>query len=206
MYKIKNILSGVLAVATIATMSVTVFATDYGQAPASSSSGTTVTTPVATTAVSSETVAGAIAEAENTDSTSTEDTNVVASVEVASTSNLKLSASVVKELANSEDTTLKIISPKLTIEIASSDVKNVKKVDLSTKKVVNTQNVSIVKFKSKKELGMEIKVVVTACKLSPAKLKKAHVYCDGVDLGAVELNEDGDPVITVTKGGTYTIK
>lgn len=42
--------------------------------------------------------------------------------------------------------------------------------------------------------------------MSAKKLAKAHVYCDGEDLGPVELDENGVPVITVTKGGVYEIK
>ncbi len=37
-------------------------------------------------------------------------------------------------------------------------------------------------------------------------LANAHVYCNGEDMGPVELDEDGNPVITVTKGGEYVIK
>ena len=42
--------------------------------------------------------------------------------------------------------------------------------------------------------------------MSDEKLKNAQVYNGDTSLGDVEINEDGDPVITVSKGGTYTIK
>lgn len=61
-------------------------------------------------------------------------------------------------------------------------------------------------MRSKKDFGCEVKITVTTCKMSAEKLATAHVYCDGEDMGPVELDENGNPVITVTKGGEYIIK
>ena len=42
--------------------------------------------------------------------------------------------------------------------------------------------------------------------MSADDLAKAHVYYNGEDLGSVEIDENGNPVFTVTKGGKYEIK
>ena len=73
-------------------------------------------------------------------------------------------------------------------------------------KVYSSAKRAVVKMRSKKDFGCEVKIALTNCKMSAEKLENAHVYCDGEDLGPVVLNEDGVPVITVTKGGTYEIK
>lgn len=185
----KKALSVAVAVLTTATLAVTAFAADYADVPVFNS------TPSETVSVKTEEVKDVIAKADN----------AAASVEVSSTQNLSLNASVMKALAGSKNTVLEIVSPKATISIDASTITKTRKIDLSAK-VYGSEKRTVVKMRSVKDFGCEVKITVTSCKLSAAKLAKAHVYCDGVDLGAVELDENGNPVITVTKGGTYIIK
>ena len=182
---LKKIVSMALAVVTTFAVSVTALAADYKVAP-------TFPANIPSTSVSSSEVKNAISAGS-------------ATVTVASERSITLGASVMKKLANSEGKTLTIESDDVTISIESDSVTNVKKVNLSMK-VINTENKTTIRMKSKAELGCEAKIVVTTCKMSAEKLANAHVYCDGVDLGPVELTEEGYPVITVTKGGVYTIK
>ncbi len=42
--------------------------------------------------------------------------------------------------------------------------------------------------------------------MSAKKLASAHWYLDGEDMGPVDLDEDGNPVVTLTKGGKVEIK
>lgn len=185
----KKITGAVAATAAIAVLAVTAFATDYVQAPTFSN------TPSQLVSVTTSELNDAIENAgEKT-----------ACVEVKSTNSLSLSSSVLKTLNKNEDSVLKIISPKAEISIDALTIKKVRKVDLSMR-VYSSEKITVLKMKSKKDFGCTIEIAVTSCKLSAEQLAKAHVYCDNEDLGPVEVNESGVPVITVTKGGTYTIK
>ncbi len=190
----KKMLSAVLAVATTATLAVTAFAADYATAPVFPS------TPVESVSVKTESINDAIDKAESADAEEAK----VATVEVKSVNQLKVSPSVIKNLKNAE-AVLEIVSPKATISIDPETITKVRKLDLSMK-IYGSEKRSVVKFRGKKEFGCEVQIEVTSCKLSSEKLAKAHVYCDGQDLGAVEINDAGNPVITVTKAGTYIIK
>lgn len=128
-----------------------------------------------------------------------------AEVKVTSTKTLSISADTISKLAENEEATLEIKSPKLTITLDAKDIKSAKKVNLSST-IKNSPRQTVLTFASKKDFGCAIKVKVTSCKLSIAKLKTAHVYCDGEDLGPVVLDSAGNPIITVTKGGKYVIK
>lgn len=200
----KRTLSAAIAVLTTAALAVTAYAADYAQAPSFSE------TPQESVSVKTDDISNAIDQAvaidvDTDDDSSEAEEKKVATVEVKSTNNLAISPSIMKKLDKSEDTVLEIVSPKAVISIDSSTITKARKIDLSMK-VYGTSSRSVVKMKSKKNFGCEVKIAVTSCKLSANKLAKAHVYCDGEDLGPVELNEDGVPVITATKGGTYEIK
>ncbi|MGN0674747.1 MAG: hypothetical protein ACI4KG_03285 [Oscillospiraceae bacterium] len=202
----KRTLSAAVAVLTTAVLAVTAYAADYAQAPSFSE------TPRESVAVKTEDISEAIDNAvvvdtdtDKGDDSSKSEEKKVATIEVKSVETLTVSPSIMKKLDKSEDTVLEIVSPKAVISIDSSTITKARKIDLSMK-VYGSSSRSVVKMRSKKDFGCEVKIEVTSCKLSAKKLAKAHVYCDGVDLGPVELNEDGVPVITATKGGTYEIK
>lgn len=195
----KRLISAVIAAASAMTMVLSVSAADYASNP--TYSGTPSQSVSAPTAEIKEAVKDAVANAvSNADGDAS-----VASVEVASTRRLQITTSVIKELAKSDNAVLEIASPKATISIDSSTIKKVRNVDLSME-ITNSKNRTTIDMRSKKDFGCEVKITVTSCKMSPEKLAKAHVFCDGEDLGPVELDEDGNPVITVTKGGEYIIK
>lgn len=203
----KRIVGVFAAVVLAAAMSVSAFAADYGSAPSYSD---TTSTSSSTT---SEEVGNSIDDAvKNADSESGE---VKATVEVENTKNLILTADVLKKLKKTEDGALEIVSPKLTISIDAGSIKNATKINLSSS-VSNTTKSTTVKMATKAKFGCEVKITVTSCKMSKAALKKAHVYVTvkdpktgkdvTKDLGSVELDENGNPVITATQGGTYEIK
>ena len=183
---IKKIISACVAAVTVLSMSLTVFAADYSTSPSYTPSTTGTST---VEVISSESVS----------STSSE-----ATVNVDSLSRVTVTASALKNVAKN-DVELTIVAKRATLSIDPSTVKKVGKLDLSSK-ISNSAKSSRIKFRSKKDFGCEVKVTLTGCKMSAERLAKAHVYCNGQDLGPVELNEDGVPVITVTKGGTYEIK
>lgn len=203
----KRIVSVFAAVVLAAAMSVSAFAADYGSAPSYSD---TTSTSSSTT---SEEVSNSIDEAvKNADSESGE---VKATVEVENTKNLILTADTLKKLKKTENGTLEIVSPKLTISIDADSIKNATKINLSSS-VSNTKKSTTVKLVTKSKFGCEVKITVTSCKMSKAALEKAHVYVTTkdprtgkdviTDLGPVELDENGYPVITAKQGGEYTIK
>lgn len=196
----KKLVSAVAALTMVASMSMTAFAADYASAPvipSSSSSSSSATT---------EEITGAIDNAVDADdSKGEEEAKKVATVEVKSTKNLSVKPSTIKDLAKKEDTVLEIVAPKATISIDSSTIKKAKNVDL-TVKIVNSKSKTKLDFRSKKDFGCEVKITLTECKMSAAKLKNAHWYLNGEDMGPVELDEDGNPVITLTKGGEVEIK
>lgn len=117
---------------------------------------------------------------------------------------VSVSSSTVKDLAASGGT-LVIEAPEATVSIDSSTITKAKKIDL-TMKVYGSASRSVIDMRSKKDFGCEVEITVKTCKMSEAKLAKAHVYCNGEDLGKVELNDAGQPVVTATKGGKYIIK
>lgn len=209
---IKKLLSTAIAVVMTASMSATVFAADYGQEPvfpSTPSTSSSATSSEISTAIS-EAVSSAVADAVtaestgDTDSSDKSEAKATAVVEVKSVKSLTIKSTTIKDLVKS-GVTLEIVSPTATVTIDPATVTKARKVDLSMK-VVNTTSRTKVDFKSKKDFGCEVKITLTACKMSAKKLANAHVYCDGEDLGPVELDEDGLPVITVTKGGEYVIK
>ena len=184
----KRLISAVLAAMTAATLAVTAFAADYAGPPVFSD------IPSQTVSVSNSELKEAVNSA----------SEGAVSVTANSVKTLSVSATVMKAL-DKADAVLEIVAPKATVTIDASTIKNTRKLDLSMK-VYSSAKRAVVKMRSKKDFGCEVKIALTNCKMSAEKLAKAHVYCDGADLGAVELNEDGVPVITVTKGGTYEIK
>lgn len=197
---IKKLVGAYVAVIATAALAVTSFAADYAVVPVFGGDTST------TVSVTTDTVTSAIDSAVAVDTSAADSADAkVATVEVKSVAQLTLNPSILKKLDKTEDTVLKIVSPKATISIDSSKVTKARKVDLSMK-MSNSSKKTVIKMRSRKDFGCEVKITVTSCKLSAAKLKTAHVYCNGEDLGPVELDENGLPVITVTKGGTYEIK
>ena len=184
----KRIVSAILAAMTAATLAVTAFAADYAMPPVFTD------TPSQTVSVSNSELKEAVSGASEGNVT----------VKANSVKTLSVSASVLKAL-DKADAVLEIVSPKATITIDASTITKTRKLDLSMK-VYSSAKRAVVKMRSKKDFGCEVKIALTNCKMSAEKLEKAHVYCNGEDLGPVVLNEDGVPVITVTKGGTYEIK
>lgn len=187
----KRLVSAVIAAVSAMTMVLSVSAADYASNP------TYAGTPSQSVSVPTSELKNA---AKSAVSGSSE-----ASVEVTSTRKLQIATSVIKELAKSKDAVLEIVSPKATITIDSSTITKVRNVDLSME-ITNSKNRTTIDMRSRKDFGCEVKITVTTCKMSAEKLAKAHVYCDGEDMGPVEIDEDGNPVITVTKGGEYVIK
>lgn len=181
---VKRILSGFIAVAMVAAMSFTVCAADYAKDP---DFKTTVTDD------GSKVI------------TQIRVKNKVATVKTDSLDNVKLTADIMKDLAAGKAKTLVVESDEATISIDSAKVTKVTKLDLSMD-IESTDKETVIEMKSDTDLGCEVKITVKSCKLSAEALKTAHVFCGDEDLGPVELTADGKPIITVTKGGTYTIR
>lgn len=190
----KKLASAILALAMTAAMSVTAYAADYGLVPVFSSTAsesTPATTEELTSAVTS--------------ATETSKGEAVANVQVATTVGLTVKPTVLKELAKKDGGVLEIVAPKATISIDASTITNARNVNLSMK-VSNTKSRTVINMASKKNFGCEVKITLTGCKMSTEKLEKAHWYLNGKDMGPVELDEDGNPVVTLTKGGKIEIK
>lgn len=186
MKSVKKIVSVVCAFIMTASVAVTAFAADYAQPIA----------PIGPIAPTNSTVS-------STDVKELANGGTVA-VNVSS-ARLVIKPSTLRALAEKDEAAIEFVSPKTTITIEADSVKKVARIDLSMK-VTNSASRTRIKMKSNKNFGAEVKITVTSCKMSAKALAKAHVYCDGEDLGPVELDENGYPVITVTKGGTYEIK
>lgn len=193
----KKLASAVIALAMTAAMSVTAYAADYAYVP--------VFNPGASesTAATSDEMSSAISSAVET-TTDGED-KAVASITVSSTKDLAVKPSVMKDLAKKDNGVLEIVAPKATISIDASTITKARNVDLSMK-VTNSTARTIINLRSKKNFGCEVKITLTECKLSAKKLASAHWYLDGEDMGPVELDEDGNPVVTLTKGGKVEVK
>ncbi len=183
----KRLVSAVLAAMTAATLAVTALAADYAEPPVFTS------TPSQTVSVTTSELKEAVNGASGT-----------VSVTANSVKTLSISATVLKAL-DKADAVLEIVSPKAIVSIDASTITKTRKLDLSMK-VYSSAKRAVVKMRNKKDFGCEVQITLIDCKMSAENLANAHVYCDGEDLGPVVLNEDGAPVITVTKGGTYEIK
>ncbi len=224
--RFKKIACAIVAVAAIAAMSVSVYAADYGSEPSYSDSSSSQ--PSAPAGEVNNAIDNAVEEAPvsnvvdnaldtviNSGDSEEAKAPVVATVEVKNTNKLVLNASTVKKLTQTDDSVLEIVAPKATISIDSASISKVKKVDLSMS-VKSASNSTRIVMKSSAEFGCEVKITVTSCKMKPSTLKKAHVYVTKVDpetgkkveedLGPVEIDENGNPVITATQGGEYTIR
>lgn len=186
----KKAISVVLTVLMTAALAVTVYAADYSS-------------PLTNMAPSVSVATAGVKDALKTT------VNGTASIEVKTTASLPVSASTIKSLKASKDGVLEIKAPKATISIDAATVKKVVKVDLSSK-IYSSAKKAVVDFRasSKKKFNCEVKITLTDCKMSKEKLANAHLYRDGEDLGTefIEINEAGQPVITVTTGGKYEIK
>ena len=193
----KKLASAILALAMTAAMSVTAYAADYGQVPVFNQS-TSESTSATTDEISSAINNAVEAEVDGED-------KAVATVTVTSTKELPVKASVLKDLAKKDNGVLEIVAPKATISNDASTVKKARPIDLSMK-VTNGKSRTIINLRSKKTFGCEVKITITECKLSAKKLANAHWYLDGEDMGPIELDEDGNPVVTLTKGGKVEIK
>lgn len=194
---IKKLAGAVIALAITASMSVTAYAADYGTVPVfggSTTESTSATSEEMTNAISS----AVEAEVDGED-------KAVASVTVASTKNLAVAPSVMKELAKKDGGVLEIVAPKATISIDASTITKARNLDLSMN-VTNSKARTVINLRSKKSFGCEVKITLTECKMSAKKLASAHWYLDGEDMGPVDLDEDGNPVVTLTKGGKVEIK
>lgn len=189
----KKLASAILALAMTAALSVTAYAADYGLAPVPA------TTPSASTPATTEELTDAVTSVVESAS------GAVANVKVATTVGLTVKPTVLKELAQKADGVLEIVAPKATISIDASTITKARNVNLSMK-VTNTKSRTVINMASKKDFGCEVKITITSCKLSAEKLKSAHWYLNGEDMGPVELDEDGNPVVTLTKGGKIEIK
>lgn len=193
----KKLAGAVIALAMTASMSVTAYAADYGNVPVyngSVSESTPATSDEMTSAINN----AVAAEVDGED-------KAVASVTVTSTKDLAVKPSVLKELAKKDGGVLEFVAPKATISIDASTITKARNIDLSMK-VTNSKTRTVVDLRSKKAFGCEVKITLTECKMSAKKLASAHWYLDGEDMGPVELDEDGNPVVTLTKGGKVEIK
>lgn len=211
----KKTVSAVSAVLMVAAVAVSAYAADYAQAPSfPSTPSNSVAVPTVTVnstinsaindAVSSAVDSAVDASGDSEAASGSEESKPVASVEVNSTSHLRISASAIRNVANN-DAALEIVAPKATFSIDSDDISKARSINLSST-ISNGRNSTTIKFDSKKDFGAEVKITLTACKMSKARLAKACLYCDGKKIGPVELDENGNPVITVSKGGKYVIK
>ncbi|MDE7279495.1 MAG: hypothetical protein K2N26_07205 [Oscillospiraceae bacterium] len=189
----KKLAGAVIALAMAASMSVTAYAADYGMVPvygSSASESTPATSEEMTSAIS-----GAVEDGDK----------AVATVTVTSTKDLAVKPSVLKELAKKDGGVLEIVAPKATVSIDASTITKARNLDLSMQ-VTNSKSRTVINLRSKKAFGCEVKITLTECKMSAKKLASAHWYLDGEDMGPVELDEDGNPVVTLTKGGKVEIK
>ena len=194
MKKTKKLTGIILAVTAAAALTVAAFAAEYASAPSFSdkpSQSTNVTT-------------GTLKDAIN-DASENNDGIAVATIEAASADNITLSANVMKALADKGNVILSIRTEEVSIEIDSSSIINTKKINLSMD-VKNTDNKTVIDFRSDADFGCEVKVIINNCRLSGKQLEKAHVYFNGEDTGIVETDENGLPFITAAKGGKYEIK
>ena len=185
----KKLASAILALAMTAAMSVTAYAADYGMAPVPT------TTASESTPATTEEITSAISSTKGD----------AASVQVATTVGLTVKPADLKELAKKDGGVLEFVAPKATISIDASTITKARNVNLSMK-VTNTKSRTVINMASKKDFGCEVKITLTSCKMSAEKLENAHWYLNGKDMGPVELDEDGNPVVTLTKGGKIEIK
>lgn len=207
----KKLASAVIALVMTASMSVTAYAVDYGMVPVyggSASESTPATSEEISSAIENaveSAVSDAVTDSDEGKEDSKDEGKAVATVTVTSTKDLAVKSSDLKTLAAKKDTVLEFVAPKATISIDASTITKARKLDLSMQ-VTNSKSRTVINLRSKKAFGCEVKITLTECKMSAKKLASAHWYLDGEDMGPVVLDEDGNPVVTLTKGGKIEIK
>lgn len=100
---------------------------------------------------------------------------------------------------------IKLKSYYATLYFNSSIFDKNSSIDLSMS-FTNTTGRAVINVKSDSDFGGSVKLELTSCTMSAKKLADAHWYKDGVDKGAVKINDNGYPEITITGGGKYTIE
>ena len=186
----KRLISAVLAAMTAATLAVTAFAADYAGPPVFSD------IPSQTVSVSNSELKEAVNSA----------SEGAVSVTANSVKTLSVSATVMKAL-DKADAVLEIVAPKATVTIDASTIKNTRKLDLSMK-VYSSAKRAVVKMRSKKDFGCEVKIALTNCKGSSlAELLLGDTYrvgkltAESVDLLDVLLRYGGCAVQNYRESG-----
>ena len=124
-------------------------------------------------------------------------------IDVGNISSYKLTSDDVKGVGSNKVIQLK--SNNVEMYLNSSVFEKQDEVDIGVV-ITNTSSKSELEFKNSSSFGCEVKIVLVTCDMHPRTLAKAHVYRNGVDLGAVKLTADGDPYFTASSGGKYVIR
>ncbi len=126
-------------------------------------------------------------------------------VNVSSLRNFSIDGSVMAALMKCDEAFLQINTDEVEIMIASASVTTTESVDISTS--VSAKNTRInVKFGDGSELGCNVSMTLLDCEISDDELAEMYVYRNSRKYSPVDLNVNNEPVINMSKGGSYEIK
>ncbi len=205
----KRIFSIFCAAAIILSVTSSVSALEYGEVPSfvPPNYNPGETTTVETTDDSGNTVEVSAIRAETVTSNILTSAVTSGAVVKMDTSTAKIKVSAIKNLAKLENATLEIVTSKYSIEINSEDITTPKNLNLAMS-VKNTDNLVVISTKQTGDFGLKMNVKVPTT-IPAAVLAKCHVYAivNGAveDLGLVEVDEQGNAIIPMEKGGKYVI-
>lgn len=113
--------------------------------------------------------------------------------------------SVMEAFKKCDDAFLRIKSSDVNIVISSASVTSSDKLDLSANVSGNDSRTTL-EIGSNDKFNCALKVTIYGCKIRENQLVDMYVYCNNKKHAPVELNIDNEPVINISKGGTYVIK
>ncbi|MBQ7980166.1 MAG: hypothetical protein IJ305_01000, partial [Oscillospiraceae bacterium] len=135
---------------------------------------------------------------------SIDEKNSVVTLNANSAKRFVLDESVVSAIRKCNGATLQIETSDYTMSIASSSVADVSKLDLSSDYNGNHSRASFTV--SDGADSCVIKVILTNCEINSNDYENMRLYVNNQKPSVVNLTIDEEPILLISKSGTYTIK
>ena len=126
-------------------------------------------------------------------------------VKAASIKRFVIDESVITAFSKCKNANLYIVSSDAVIAINSSSVTSAAKLDLSSD-VYSSSSRATFSMSHSGNFCCTMTVTLTGCNVSHSDLEDMNLYFNEKKSGTFKLTSNSEPIITVSKGGTYVIK
>ncbi len=144
------------------------------------------------------------ADSSKVSSVAIDEKNNAVTIYAASTKRFVLDENVVSAIRKCSGATLRIVASDFTMSINTASVSDTTTLDLSADYSGNQSRASFTIADGADEC--DIRVVLTNCEINSNDYEDMKLYLNNKKPSAVDLSIDEEPVILVSKSGTYTIK